>query len=385
MHIKSFLLFFIFLGSMASGQSINISLLNSKDIKALTVNIKEGKYLVKNGNEILGEYKKNSIFHVSRFGNALQLRDKRNFIGNFSEIEFSCTTGDGIINLKPVNPAMKAIEYDDDCIFRLRDSQLQMINKIDMEKYIAAVIEAEGGNHAQAEYYKAQAVLIRTFTIKNMLKHAEEGFNLCDEVHCQAFKGRLTKNPEILAAAKSTEGAVLIDQDSVLIMSPFHSNCGGETSSAGLYWQKDLSYLEPVIDPFCTSTSNASWTVNIGKKNWIMYIDGIKTNDLDFSRQDFSFTIPHRTKFVSINGLELNLRNIRESFNLKSSFLSIEDTGEGIIFNGKGYGHGIGMCQQGAMEMARVGYTWMDIVHFYFYNIQVADYREMELHRFKPE
>jgi stage II sporulation protein D len=254
-----------------------------------------------------------------------------------------------------------------------------------MEKYIAAVIEAEGGNHAESEYYKAQAVLIRTFTIKNLLKHAEEGFNLCDEVHCQAYKGRLTQNPGILSTVKSTEGMVLIDKDSILIMSPFHSNCGGETSLAGLYWQKDLPYLKPVKDPFCVSASNADWKVNIEKEYWIKYIDGIKKSDLDFSQQDFSFTTPHRTKFVSINGLELNLREIREIYNLKSSFLSIEDTGDEIIFKGKGYGHGIGMCQQGAMEMARVGYTWLDIVNFYFHEIRIADYREMELHRFKPE
>lgn len=385
MRVKSLLLFFIILSSLVSGQSIMISVLTSRDINAVTVNIKQGKYLVKNGNETLGEYKKNSIFHVSRFGNALQLRDKRNFIGNFNQIEFTCITGDGIISIKPVNPSMNAIDYDDDCIFNLAKNQLRIINKIDMEKYIAAVIEAEGGNHAMPEYYKAQAVLIRTFTIKNLLKHAEEGFNLCDGVHCQAFKGRLTQNPQILAAVKATEGSVLIDKDSVLIMSPFHSNCGGETSSAGLYWQKNLPYLEPVKDPFCISASNASWETSIEKEYWIKYIDGIKTNDLDYSQQDFSFTTPHRTKFVSINGLELNLREIRETYNLKSSFISIEDTGDEIIFKGKGYGHGIGMCQQGAMEMARVGYTWIDIVHFYFHDILIADYREMDLHRFKPE
>jgi stage II sporulation protein D len=280
---------------------------------------------------------------------------------------------------------MDAVEYDDNCIFRLMDNKMLMINKIDMEKYIAAVIEAEGGNHANPEYYKAQAVLIRTFTIKNMLKHAEEGFNLCDEVHCQAFQGRLTQNPEIFAAVKATEGLVLIDCDSVLIMSPFHSNCGGETSSAGLYWQKDLPYLESIKDPFCVNSSNATWTVSIPKENWISYIDGIKSNNLDYSRQNFSFTTPHRTKFVSINGLDLNLRDIREAFKLKSSFFSINDSGNEIIFEGKGYGHGIGMCQEGAMEMARVGYTWLDIIHFYFHNIAVADYREMDLDRFKPE
>ena len=385
MRLSFFILFILFISTDIFSQTLRISIFNSTEINAATVNIRQGKYLVKKGKETLGEYKKNSIFHITRFGNALQLRDKKNFIGNFDNIELVCVTGDGIISIKPVNPSKEAVEYDGDVLFRLQDNKLQIINKVDMEKYIAGVIEAEGGNHAPPEYYKAQAVLIRTFTIKNLLKHAEEGYNLCDDVHCQAFKGRMTEDPEIYFATKATEGFVIVYKDSVLIMSPFHSNCGGETSSAGLYWQKDLPYLKAVNDPFCINSSHATWSATIDKEAWISYIDRIKTSDLNFSQQDFSFTVPHRTKFVSINGLELNLRNIRETFDLKSSFFSIEDTGDKIIFNGKGYGHGIGMCQQGAMEMARVGYTWKDIIYFYFFDIQVNDYREMDLHRFKPE
>ena len=76
---------------------------------------------------------------------------------------------------------------------------------------------------------------------------------------------------------------------------------------------------------------------------------------------------------------------MRERFGLRSAYYALEDTGSEIIFKGKGYGHGVGMCQQGAMEMARVGYTWKDIIHFYFQAVQLRDYREMELHRFKPE
>ncbi|MBA7553272.1 hypothetical protein ES705_45862 [subsurface metagenome] len=76
---------------------------------------------------------------------------------------------------------------------------------------------------------------------------------------------------------------------------------------------------------------------------------------------------------------------MRETFHLKSAFFSVKDTGEEIIISGRGYGHGVGMCQQGAMEMAAVGYTCLDILHFYFHDVKIADYREIELHRFKPE
>lgn len=377
--------FTILISGLISAQSIDISLLTSKELNSVTVSIRQGKYFLKKGNETLGEYKKNSIFHFSRFGNSIQVRDKKNFIGNFQEIELVSAEPDGIVNLNSVNPKLEGKNYEDNLVFVLKDDRMRVLNRIDMEKYIAAVIEAEGGIEAPAEYYKTQAVLIRTFTIKNMLKHAEEGFNLCDEVHCQAYKARSSQNKVILDATKATSGMVVVDRDSVLIMSPFHSNCGGETNRSGMYWQKDLPYLKSVTDPFCTTSSQARWTVRVTKIEWLKYIDEIKNNNIDYQRHNFSFTIPHRAKFIALNGLEISMRGVREYFNLKSSFFNIKDDGTTITFNGKGYGHGIGMCQQGAMEMAKVGYTWMDILHFYFCDVSIADYREMELHRFKPE
>ena len=370
---------------LLSAQSIKVSLFNSKEINSFTVSIKQGRYLLKNGSETLGEYKRGSIFYVSRFGNTLEVRDKRNFIGNFKTVEFVSTDNEGILNIKPVNPAMDGNEYDDNLLVVCENNRTRLINKLDLEKYIAAVIEAEGGNGAPLEYYKAQAVLIRTFTIKNLFKHAEEGFDLCDEVHCQAYKGRCSQHPEIIEATRSTAGKVLCDQSDILIMSPFHSNCGGMTSSTGMVWQKELPYLISVKDPFCTHASQATWTISVSREEWNTFIADYTKNNIDYQRYNFSFDIPSRTKFILIHGIELNLRTVREYFGLKSAYFSILDTGDSIVFNGKGYGHGVGMCQQGAMEMARVGYSWLDIIHFYFHNVKVVDYREMELHRFKPE
>ncbi len=384
MRIKIIILLSFFQVLLAA-QSIKVSIFNSKEINSFTVSIKQGRYLLKNGNETLGEYKKGSIFHVSRFGNTLEVRDKRNFIGNFQTVEFLNTDNEGILSVKPVNPAMEGNEYDDNLLVLCENNRMRIINKLDLEKYIAAVIEAEGGNNAPMEYYKAQAVLIRTFTIKNLYKHAEEGFDLCDEVHCQAYKSRCSQHPEIIEATRSTAGKVLCDQSDVLIMSPFHSNCGGMTSSAGMVWQKDLPYLVSVRDPFCTSSTQATWTHSVSREEWNTFIAGYTKNNIDYQRYNFSFNISSRTKFILIHGIELNMRTVREYFGLKSTFFSIVDTGDSILFKGKGYGHGVGMCQEGAMEMARVGYSWLDIIHFYFRDIKVVDYRDMELHRFQPE
>lgn len=366
----------------AGAQNIKVSIFSDQLVNSLTVDIKQGNYYIKSGNETIGEYKKGSIFFITRFNDQIELRDKRNFVGNFVTLDFECPAGDGIISVKPVNPMLESREYDDNLALKCGTNRIWILNKVDMEKYIAAVIEAEGGNSAPSEYYKAQAVLVRTYTIKNMFKHAEEGFNLCDQVHCQAYKARCSQHPEILKATISTAGIALIGKDSVLVMSPFHSNCGGETSEAGMVWQQNLPYLRAVNDPFCRQTSNASWSVVIPRDQWIKYLTDVNPGKLFYTDGNFSYQLTHRVKIVNVNNIELNLRSVRETFNLKSTFFSLNDKGKDIEFLGKGFGHGVGMCQQGAMEMARVGYSWLDIIHFYFQNVKLADYREMKLERY---
>ncbi len=274
-------------------------------------------------------------------------------------------------------PLTSSNEYDDALTFRIIDGKLKAINLVDLEKYIAGVIEAEGGINAPYEYYKAQAVLIRTYTIKNIYKHAEEDFNLCDQVHCQAYHGRNAKNEDIYKATVATAGEVLIDQDSILVMSPFHSNCGGETSAAGIYWQSDLPYLQSVKDPFCLEQPNAQWEKTIDKNEWVNFL---KNKGVSNPEAYMNFKDSGRQKYFIEN--KITLRQIREGFGLKSTLFSISSNGNKITFKGRGYGHGIGMCQWGAMEMAKVGYTYIDIIHFYFQHVDITDYREMELHRY---
>ena len=95
-----------------------------------------------------------------------------------------------------------------------------------------------------------------------------------------------------------------------------------------------------------------------------------------------NYTAEKRKQYFIDGKKKVTFRQIREKFSLKSSFFSIRQDGAQIVFDGKGYGHGIGMCQIGAMEMAKVGYTYVDIIHFYFQHVKMCDYREMELHRY---
>ncbi len=378
--MKTVFTYFLLLLAFSSGaQTMQFGLFNSKNVNAFTVSIRSGKYLLVCDGEKYGEYKKNNIFFVSRQGNKIEIRDKKNTIGIFKEVKLSHLTSDAIFTLKGVNPTTVSHEYEESINFNVLNNKLQAKNYIDLEKYIAGVIEAEGGIDAPLEYYKAQAVLIRTYTIKNIYKHAEEGFNLCDEVHCQAYHGRSVRNEEIYTATKATAGLVLMDTDSVLVMSPFHSSCGGETCSAGIYWQSDLPYLKSVKDPFCVGMRNYNWEKEIPIMDWFAFL---KTKGISDPNNYTNYKSMHRQKYYINNPHQVTFRQIREKFGLRSSFFSISRKGSKIVFSGHGYGHGIGMCQIGAMEMAKVGFTYIDIVHFYFQDIYITDYREMELHRY---
>lgn len=368
----------LFCWQVLSAQTIQVSLFNSKNVNAYTLSIRNGKYLLKGNGEILSEYKKNNIFYISRVGDKIELRDKNAQIGVFKEVSFTNRDENGVVVLRGVNPTTKSREYNDELIFKVIDSKLKALNHTDLEKYIAAVIEAEGGASAPLEYYKAQGVLVRTYTIKSIYKHAEEGFNLCDEVHCQAYHGRSSRNPDIYKATKATAGMVIIDTDSVLAMTPFHSSCGGHTSPSGIYWQKDLPYLQGVSDPFCVDQRNATWNKTISFAEWNNFLNekGIQ-NTSDYQ----SYQVSERQKYFSEEH-NITLRQIRSRFGLRSTFFTMQPIESGILIKGKGYGHGIGMCQIGAMEMARVQLTYVDILHFYFQNVLITDYREMDLTRY---
>jgi stage II sporulation protein D len=362
-------------------QSVKISLFNDKQPVTIVFTVVKGQYKFSGDGEFYSVFQKDQIFYITIDNGTIQIRDQKKLIGNFKNLDFEGIATENTFQLKPVTPSLASREYDDNLQINLRNRRLLLINKVDMEKYLAGVIEAEGGSEAGIEYYKAQAVLIRTFAINNMFKHATEGFNLCDGVHCQAYKGRSSLNDKIYKAARETAGQVLVDADSNLIFSPFHSNCGGLTNPAGNVWQNNLPYLKSIRDPFCTSSRNARWVKEIPFSEWKQFLEekGIEVQSV----KDCLFRQDTRKKYYKVgNNSSVTLRDIRNHWHLKSSFFNVEGRQDSVYLAGRGYGHGVGLCQEGAIEMAKVGYVYMDILFFYFSNVHLADYRTLELNNY---
>lgn len=303
---------------------------------------------------------------------AVKIRDSRSFLCD--SLNVRGLTGNDLFYFR-VNGGgqiRKAYSGDLHCLPDL--GILVFLNVTDTEKYIAGVVRTEGGTGRNIEYLKTQAILARTFLYRHMERHSIDRYHLCDNTHCQAFNG-ITSDPLITRAALETKGMVAIHTDSTLIISAFHSNCGGETSTSDNVWLSSHDHIQKVIDPYCTSSPNATWRKTIPLAEWVAYLG--KSGYKPGSGKAVSYSFPQLTRQSDyrIGTFAIPFNRIRNDLNLKSAFFSVQHAGNQIVLRGRGYGHGVGLCQEGAMVMAARGFNFKEIIRFYYPDASVADIR----------
>jgi stage II sporulation protein D len=348
---------------------IRLGLFYGKEIQDVVFSVVDGEYILAGDGRQVAVIRKGTMFHIGIARQGLTVNDTLQNYGTFHNLEFRGVSSGNIFQLKPVFPSFPSKESDDNLLLGIKGNSIQAINLLDLEKYIPGTVESEGGSNTVPEFYKAQAVLSRTFAVKNFTRHAREGFNLCDGVHCQAYNGKSRMNAKIYDAALATRNMVLVDGEGNPIITAYHANCGGITCSASMAWNKDLPYLVAIRDPFCAGSAQHSWTRNMPADEWFAYLEkkGIPAS----MASQLTLTGTARQKFLDPDPHKISMSAIRDDLKLKSSFFSVQPVNGTMVFQGRGYGHGVGMCQEGAMEMARVGYTYVDILMFYFRNVKL--------------
>ena len=142
-------------------------------------------------------------------------------------------------------------------------------------------------------------------------------------------------------------------------------------------WSIPTPYLKSVKDTFCRHMPNATWTYSMPKSKWLKYLQ--KKYDYDISKPGaldsvLIFEQNERKRFLAPN---IPLKTIRYDLNLKSAFFDIHVKNNTMVFKGRGYGHGVGLCQEGAINMAHLGYSYRDIIHYYYRNVQIVNYHKL--------
>ena len=251
------------------------------------------------------------------------------------------------------------------------NGHLQLVNKIDIEDYVAGVIEAESGSGQLAEYYKVQAVISRTYALNNRTRHMADGYEICDATHCQVYHGKPRHEPLAEKAAAATASIIVVDHQINLITAAFHSNCGGNTINAEEAWSKPVPYLIGRRDTFCLKMPNHRWEKSIPQEKWQSYLKQ-KRHSGDLAMTGDGGVIGEcNPLFCHDSTLYIPLRTMRTDLKLRSTKFEVRHKDNEVIFMGRGFGHGVGLCQEGAMHMAQLGYTYEDIIHFYYADVHL--------------
>ena len=366
-----FFLISIFVVTDISGQ-VKIRLFSNQSPESAVFSVTEGAYELNLFKGTAIAILKDESVIITRYDGILVVMKRNSQAFACDSLILSGKTGSDCFSLR-INgqlPVKQFYSGDLQCFPDM--GKLIFINNSDIEKYISGVVMAEGGNGKNLEYFKTQAIIARTYMYKYFEKHLQDRYNVCDNTHCQAFNG-LSSDTLLNKAALETRGLVILDKDSILISSAFHSNCGGETSSSDDVWLADQTYLKSVKDPYCINSRNATWRRSLTLDEWESYLRKWGYNGTPDDPSVFNFLQESRVTDYGSGSFKLPLTTIRSDLNLRSTFFSVFSVGDSIILKGRGYGHGVGLCQEGAMAMAAKGFDYRSIINFYYSGVTISD------------
>jgi len=281
-----------------------------------------------------------------------------------------------------------------------------VINRVPADVYLASVLPREMPASANIEALKAQAVIARTYLLNNMRRHAVDNFNLCATSDCQVYGGAGDETSATTDAVRKTRGQVLL-HNGRLANALFHSTCGGRTADYSDNWSGDgPDYLVSVDD-------GSGFAGNLASADTVRQFLDRKTGNCEASKYFrwekvyaaaellavLQQTIPEFNnnpdlKIGALNGVsvleytpsgrvgKINIDTDAGRFtfekdiirwvlgNLKSTFFVLETRETNgkteYVFRGAGWGHAVGLCQIGAMKMAKDGNSYTQILNHYY-------------------
>jgi len=264
-------------------------------------------------------------------------------------------------------------------VFLNKNGTLTIVNILDIEKYLYGVLPYEIDTGWTEEMLKVQAVIARTYTIANLGRHKEDGYDLCSSVHCQVYKG-ISKNihKEVKKAVDETLGLIVVDKNDNLAQTYYHAACGGVgTENVLEIWSgvRDFEYLRGVECSYCKNSPYSKWRCVVSQDKLVKLLlnngyDLKKIVDIEiisFTKNERAKEIKIKTDKGDITMKSEELRKIIGYNNLRSTKINeIKFLENNIIFYGSGWGHGIGLCQWGANELTKQGKSFKEVIEYYY-------------------
>ena len=257
-------------------------------------------------------------------------------------------------------------------VLRVEKGRLLAINRLDMESYLYGVLPREVPAGWPANALKAQAVAARTYAYSQLERSNDLPYDVESTVMSQVYGGRDAEHASTNQAVEDTRGEVML-YGSQVVVAYFHSHSGGYTEDPANVWGASLPYLISKEDPFSPKARGMDWEAAY---DWSAFeavlvkafphlgnVRGVRILERSGNRVK-RLQIVGSSRSVDLSGNRFRL--LLDPAKLKSTAFTMKRTGRSIVFEGKGYGHGVGMSQWGAMAMADAGYDYRRILNFYY-------------------
>jgi stage II sporulation protein D len=254
-----------------------------------------------------------------------------------------------------------------------KNGLLLVVNDLDLEEYLRGVIAAEVPPDWELEALKAQAVASRTYALYEKRTAGKRPYHILATVTSQVYNGVNGEQVSAVRAVKETEGLILTYRGNV-IPAFYHANCGGHTENASLMWGIDAPYLKGVDCECQDIITDGLWEkrVSVSHISAALRRQGFRVDDIsDMSIADI--TPAGRVKNVTIRSARgtttvpaETLRAALGNTEIPSVFFELELSEGEAVFSGRGRGHGVGLCQWGAKEMAGKGHDFKSILSHYY-------------------
>jgi stage II sporulation protein D len=278
---------------------------------------------------------------------------------------------------------------DEVLIYRNSKGSLDVISRLKLDDYLKGVIPFEGNPAWALESLKAQAVVSRTFALTKMLARRDEEYDVSSGFTSQVYAGKQIENNRTNEAVDATRGEVLLYKGKIF-PAYFHSTCGGATTAADLVWRvKPLSPLGGVDCKFCQRSPHYKWEAvvtpteikeKLAKQEMpVSEVLGIRTDKIDKTGRAHKFVIQSTwaEKTVDADAFRVWIDPMRLKSNLITKIRANE--AGSFVFKGRGWGHGVGMCQYGMKYLGELGYGYQEILGYYYPGAQVSKLKELEV------
>lgn len=253
------------------------------------------------------------------------------------------------------------------------DTTLSAVNYVDLEDYIKGILYHESSHYWPMQVLMAQAIASRTYVVYKMYENHSKEFDVTRDIYSQVYGGKTSERYRTNKAVDATRAKILTFNHKPF-PAFFHATCGGHTEDASMLWSIDAYSLEGVKCGFCRDSPHFYWHRVLSREeieerltdaNYkINRIEKIIILDRNDSGRINNLTIKGFDKEIQISAKDF--RNIIGPNIIRSTNFKLDMVGDDVVFEGTGWGHGVGLCQWGAYFMAKQGYKFDEILKYYY-------------------